>query len=87
LKTPQSFFYRFNVDIRVNNEVLEKNPKKRTVLIKRFIHKSKSICVNCQSGMRSYIACRILKQNGFICYNLAGGYRFFEAVMNEMASG
>ncbi|MDL2274470.1 FAD-dependent oxidoreductase, partial [Oscillospiraceae bacterium OttesenSCG-928-G22] len=34
---------------------------------------SKPIYVNCQSGLRSYIACRILSQNGFDCYNLGGG--------------
>lgn len=38
----------------------------------------KTIYVMCQSGMRSYLACRILSQNGFNCYNFAGGYRFYE---------
>ena len=38
----------------------------------------KKIYVMCQSGLRSYIACRILLQNGFDCYNFAGGYRFYE---------
>jgi len=38
---------------------------------------SKPVYVNCQSGMRSYIACRILSQSGFDCYNLAGGYRLY----------
>lgn len=38
----------------------------------------KTIYVMCQSGMRSYLACRILSQNGFHCYNFSGGYRFYE---------
>ncbi len=39
---------------------------------------SKKIYVYCQTGLRSYIACRILSQKGFDCYNLSGGYRFYE---------
>ena len=35
----------------------------------------------CQSGLRSYIAARILEHNGFTCYNFAGGYRLYESVM------
>jgi len=38
------------------------------------------IYVSCQSGLRSYIAARILTQNGFECSNLAGGYRLYAAV-------
>ena len=41
--------------------------------------------VNCQSGLRSYLACRIRSQNGFSCKNLAGGYRFYEYVMSDRA--
>jgi rhodanese-related sulfurtransferase len=47
------------------------------------LDKTKPVYVNCQSGLRSYIACRILSQNGFDCYNLAGGYRLYSAVTNE----
>ena len=43
----------------------------------------KPVYVMCQSGLRSYIACRILIQSGFDCYNFSGGYRFYEAVSNE----
>lgn len=46
---------------------------------------SKPIYVNCQSGLRSYIACRILTQNGFDCYNLGGGYRLYQSIMTEQA--
>ena len=36
------------------------------------------IWVYCQSGLRSYVACRILEQHGFSCANIAGGYGFYE---------
>lgn len=44
---------------------------------------SKPIYVNCKSGQRSYIACRILTQHGFTCSNLSGGYEFYRAVISE----
>lgn len=47
------------------------------------IPKDKPIYVHCHSGLRSYIACRILTGNGFDCYNLAGGWRLYESVINE----
>lgn len=40
----------------------------------------KRIYVMCHSGMRSYLACRILAQNGYDCYNFSGGYAFLRAV-------
>lgn len=43
----------------------------------------KTVYVVCQSGLRSYIACCILSQYGFECYNLSGGYGFYSAVMHE----
>ena len=45
--------------------------------------KDKPVYVHCHSGLRSYIACRILVGNGFDCYNLAGGYRLYESAMHE----
>lgn len=39
--------------------------------------KDKKLYVNCYSGMRSYIACRILAGHGFDCSNLSGGWRFY----------
>ena len=44
---------------------------------------SKPVYVICQSGLRSYISCRILEGNGYTAYNFAGGFRFYEAVMND----
>lgn len=46
------------------------------------IPKGKPVYVHCHSGLRSYIACRILAGNGFECYNLAGGWRLYESVIN-----
>lgn len=43
----------------------------------------KPVYAICQSGVRSYIACRILTQHGFNCFNFSGGYRFFAAVTKE----
>ena len=46
---------------------------------------SKEIYVNCYSGLRSYLACRILSQHGFRCRNLSGGSRFYHQVMCDRA--
>jgi len=47
------------------------------------LEKGKPVYVICQSGLRSYIACRILAGNDFECYNFSGGFRFYDAVMND----
>ena len=39
----------------------------------------KPVYVHCFSGMRSYIACRILTGHGFDCWNISGGYRLYSA--------
>lgn len=44
----------------------------------------RTIYVYCHSGLRSYIACRILSQNGFDCFNIAGGYGFFAQIKAGM---
>ena len=49
------------------------------------IEPGKSVYVTCQSGLRSYIACRILEANGHEAYNFAGGFRFYDAVVNDRA--
>ena len=43
----------------------------------------KSVYINCQSGLRSYVACRMVSQYGFDCYNFSGGYRMYESVALE----
>ena len=47
------------------------------------LDRTKPVYVICQSGLRSYIACRILAGHGFDCYNFSGGYRFYAAVTQE----
>jgi len=49
------------------------------------IETGKPVYVICQSGLRSYIATRILEGYGFKAYNFAGGFRFYDAVMNDRA--
>ena len=46
---------------------------------------SKPVYVICQSGLRSYIATRILAGRGFDCYNFTGGFRFYDAVTHDRA--
>ena len=43
----------------------------------------KPVYIVCQSGLRSYIAARILTGRGFEVFNFAGGYRFYAAVVND----
>lgn len=43
----------------------------------------KPVYVMCQSGLRSYIATRILTGSGYDAYNFSGGFRFYDAVMND----
>jgi len=47
------------------------------------IPKDRPVFVHCHSGLRSYLACRILTGGGYDCYNLAGGWRLYESVINE----
>ena len=47
------------------------------------LDKGKPVFVICQSGLRSYIACRILSGNGFECYNFSGGFRFYDTVTHD----
>lgn len=49
------------------------------------LDKTKPVYVICQSGLRSYIASRILTGNGFDAYNFAGGFRFYDSVNNDKA--
>lgn len=47
------------------------------------LEKEKTVYIICQSGLRSYLAYRILDQNGFTCYNFSGGFRFYQTVVND----
>ncbi|MEM0374192.1 MAG: CoA-disulfide reductase [Sulfolobales archaeon] len=51
------------------------------------IPKDKKIIVYCGVGLRAYIACRILYQNGFSeVYNLTGGYKTYEVVTQKQGN-
>lgn len=43
------------------------------------IDKSRPVLLICHSGLRSYVAMRVLKQYGYDCSHLAGGWRFYKA--------
>lgn len=47
------------------------------------IDKDNPVYVICQSGLRSYIACRILEGSGFEAYNFCGGFRLYDTVKND----
>ncbi len=47
------------------------------------VEPGKPVYVICQSGLRSYIACRILAGHGYEAYNFSGGFRFYDAVTQD----
>ncbi len=49
----------------------------------RELEAGKPVYVICQSGLRSYIACRILAGHGFEAYNFSGGFRYYSAVVDD----
>ena len=48
--------------------------------------RDKRLYVYCQTGVRSYMACRILKQHGFDCVNVSGGHVFYAAWEADQAA-
>ena len=48
--------------------------------------KDKNIYVTCQVGLRGYIACRILTQRGYKCFNIDGGIKTYTAVKRAKKS-
>jgi len=44
------------------------------------LSREKEYLVYCAVGLRGYVACRILTQNGFKCKNLSGGFKTYKAV-------
>ncbi|MCX8155528.1 MAG: FAD-dependent oxidoreductase [Verrucomicrobiae bacterium] len=48
--------------------------------------RDREILVHCQSGQRSYFACRLLLQNGFQVRNLTGSYRTWDAAVRGGAA-
>lgn len=48
------------------------------------IDKSKKLIIFCHSGLRSYIAYRMLSSMGYDCYNLTGGYNLYSSIVKAM---
>ena len=47
------------------------------------LDQTKPVYVTCQVGLRGYVACRILSQRGYDCYNLSGGYRLYNSIFGH----
>lgn len=47
------------------------------------LSKDQELIVYCHSGQRSYMACRILMQNGFQCKNLSGAWKSHDALVRD----
>lgn len=47
------------------------------------LERGKPVYLICQSGLRSYLASRILEENGYETYHFSGGFRFYDAVRND----
>lgn len=48
--------------------------------------KETPIYITCRVGMRGYLAEQLLKEEGFDTYNFAGGYRLYEAYLQDKAA-
>ncbi|QHI69919.1 FAD-dependent oxidoreductase [Tichowtungia aerotolerans] len=49
------------------------------------LDKEKEYLIFCRVGLRGYLACRILSQNGFNCRNLTGGYITYQRTVGMAA--
>ena len=49
--------------------------------------KNKKILIYCKAGLRGYIACCILRDNGFDVYNLSGGFETYKANKHKYGKG
>ena len=68
--------------IKANNSNKANNSSEMLESENEVANVTKEIIVHCHSGLRSYIACRILKENGFKVKNLIGGYVMYDIVKN-----
>lgn len=68
--------------IKANNSNKADNSSEMLESANEVANLTKEILVHCHSGLRSYIACRILKENGFKVKNLIGGYVMYDVVKN-----
>jgi rhodanese-related sulfurtransferase len=47
------------------------------------LDRGKPVYLICQSGLRSYIAARILTGYGYEAYNFSGGFRLYETAVSD----
>ena len=51
-----------------------------------LLDENKKIYVMCQSGLRSYLAVRILMENNFDAFNFVGGYKLYSSIEKDRIS-
>ncbi|MBN2554223.1 MAG: FAD-dependent oxidoreductase [Spirochaetales bacterium] len=92
--TPEQLSRSFVLDVREAEEV-EKGRIECALNIPlnslrdrlRELPRDRRIIVYCAAGLRAYLACRILSQNGFPeVYNLSGGYTTYEFVTEKQSN-
>ena len=82
---------QFLLDVRTNREVKAGTiPGAYNIPIDELrdrleeLSRNKELLVFCQTGVRSYLAARILSQHGFKCRNLTGGYKTYTAFTDSL---
>lgn len=80
VRTPREFAER-HVDGALNIPVDEIRDRMSE------IPKDRHVCLICHSGLRSYIASRILEQNGYECSHLSGGFRLYSSIVDDIELG
>ncbi|MFH1539899.1 MAG: FAD-dependent oxidoreductase [bacterium] len=83
------------LDLREKNEIEETDHLEGSIHIPLNelrnklleLDNSKTYIPYCAIGLRGYVACRILIQNGFKAKNLSGGYRTYCFAENEASGG
>ncbi len=79
VRTPKEYsFGCFDNAINIPVDELRENISK--------LDKENIIYVYCKTGVRSYIACRILMQNGFKVKNIMGGYSLYKQIKEDRLS-
>ena len=79
---PAEIFNIGHIDNAVNIPINELRQRLRE------LPKDKKIVAYCAVGLRAYVACRMLIQNGFEeVYNLSGGYKTYETVTQKQDNG
>lgn len=75
------------IDVREPFEILSGAiPESQNIPLGQLRHRlselprDKKIYVTCQVGLRGYVACRMLMQNGFACANIDGGVKTYLGV-------